>query len=362
MKIGILVYYLEPQSGESREAINLAIGLKRRRFDTSIYALACEFSVRQRLQTLGIHVVSRAEQLNSISKLKLMRYDPSLAAKLSQIVATEPPCDAYIVTQDAALPIIRKRESGQWIFLCNGDMSLLLLSRQFRKRAPVVGWSLSRSLVNQLESHARLAREYDVLLANSRFTRGLMSYLYDTSFDGVVYPPVDTDAFTPRQTVPAGQEYVFAVLRRTEEPAFPFVTRLARRVPVVVVGGATVQSADNRGKVGEDEIVRLYSAARLTVSFSHQEFFGYSIAESLACGTPVLALSQGGAPELITSGVDGWLEDNPTKLIERAEKVIRDGTPDAVRAQCRTESLRFAIDESTGNLAQFLVKSTGASK
>jgi glycosyltransferase involved in cell wall biosynthesis len=38
-----------------------------------------------------------------------------------------------------------------------------------------------------------------------------------------------------------------------------------------------------------------------------EEDFGLAIAESLACGTPVIAFDRGGARELVRSGVNGEL-------------------------------------------------------
>jgi glycosyltransferase involved in cell wall biosynthesis len=60
--------------------------------------------------------------------------------------------------------------------------------------------------------------------------------------------------------------------------------------------------------VGKVEDVRpWYHSAWLSVLVSENEAFGRVIVESMACGIPVVATRSGGIPEIVRSGIDGYL-------------------------------------------------------
>ncbi|CAN5888719.1 glycosyltransferase family 4 protein [soil metagenome] len=75
------------------------------------------------------------------------------------------------------------------------------------------------------------------------------------------------------------------------------------------------------------------------------EPFGYSVAEALACGTPVIANSRGSMSELIENGIDGFLvEGNETALTAVASVADLDRREIASRAADRF-SVSVMIDK-----------------
>jgi glycosyltransferase involved in cell wall biosynthesis len=70
------------------------------------------------------------------------------------------------------------------------------------------------------------------------------------------------------------------------------------------------------------------------------EPFGLVLAESLACGTPVITRPVGAAPEIITDGVTGFLCDTTEQMIEAVGRV------GALSPQaCRDDAaMRFSAD------------------
>jgi glycosyltransferase involved in cell wall biosynthesis len=79
--------------------------------------------------------------------------------------------------------------------------------------------------------------------------------------------------------------------------------------------GAVLQELIGRLKLTErvrivawlEDIAELYCALDVFVSASHTESFGLAIAEAMACATPVVATSTGGAREIIHPGETGLL-------------------------------------------------------
>ena len=74
-----------------------------------------------------------------------------------------------------------------------------------------------------------------------------------------------------------------------------------------------------RPSVSEAELTEAYQQADLFVFPSVAEGFGQVLLESLACGLPILSTTHTAAPDLITSGVEGFIVDpgRPDLLAER---------------------------------------------
>ena len=175
---------------------------------------------------------------------------------------------------------------------------------------------------------ARLARwdaatagRVDRFVANSQYVAGRIRRYYNRG-SAVVYPPVDTTFY--RLPDPA---------RRPPEPGFLIVSALVPykrvdlaisacrkvRVPLKVVGRGPEEARlrDLGGDTVEflgwrsDEDVRDLYAQSTAVLLPGVEDFGMVPVEAQACGTPVVALGQGGARETIEAGVTGILvEEN----------------------------------------------------
>ncbi len=95
------------------------------------------------------------------------------------------------------------------------------------------------------------------------------------------------------------------------------------------------------GSVGPDERNRVLRQAYAMLHLIHfEEPFGLSVVESMACGTPVIAFNRGSMPELITSGVNGFLVHDADGAVETLAQV---GSLE--RAACRrTAEERFSSE------------------
>ena len=91
---------------------------------------------------------------------------------------------------------------------------------------------------------------------------------------------------------------------------------------------------------GEARVRALGGAKALLHLINFDEPFGLSVAEALACGTPVIATNRGSMPELIEHGVTGLLVNNSAEAIEAIGHL---GGID--RAACRRAAeQRFSVD------------------
>lgn len=99
-------------------------------------------------------------------------------------------------------------------------------------------------------------------------------------------------------------------------------------------------------ELGVDERVEVVGrAAALLDPIRWPEPFGLVMAESLACGTPVLVRPQGAAPEIVTPGHTGWFFDDVASGVAAVAAV-----PLLDRQACRADAeARFSLERMAGD-------------
>jgi len=187
-------------------------------------------------------------------------------------------------------------------------------------------WAASRVLVNSAYSRESLYRAYGI--------SSVVSYL-----------GVDPELFLPLDLPRQGSVLSVGVL--DPRKGFDFLLRgLAlidevRRPPLVLVSNAAdsrereylAALADHLGVsvafkilISDDDLVRLYNSAALTLYTPVMEPFGFVPLESMACGTPVVGVREGGVRESVVDDVTGILVDrDPAELASAVRELLADG-------------------------------------
>jgi len=162
-----------------------------------------------------------------------------------------------------------------------------------------------------------------VILTNSQHTRDTIGKYYGLD-SRLAYLGVDSDRFHP--TGAAG-DYVLSVGTFEAHKGFDFLVRALARCPkprprLVLVGNedsarvsAQLHSqARDLGveletlvSIDHDRLVALYQEAAAFLYAPHKEPFGLVVLEAMACGIPVVAVSEGGPLESVVDGVTGFL-------------------------------------------------------
>jgi len=196
----------------------------------------------------------------------------------------------------------------------------------------------------------------------------------------VIYPPVDTEYFTPeagrggpdggRGTPDAGVEFYvtasrFVPYKRVDLIARAFA-RLGDRTLVIIGDGpdaAKVRAAAgaNVTLVGHQtrESVRDHLRRARAFLFAAEEDFGIAPVEALACGTPVIAFGRGGVTETVR-GLDDpsptgvfYAEQSPDALADAIRKFESLSTPISPRA-CRDRALLFTANRFRTEFRRFV--------
>ena len=81
-----------------------------------------------------------------------------------------------------------------------------------------------------------------------------------------------------------------------------------------------IDHKSNKLTLTDKQMANIYSEAFLTLCTSYSEPFGLAAIESMACGTPVLAVNEGGYRESVIDGVTGYLLPRNAKAF--ADKII----------------------------------------
>ena len=160
------------------------------------------------------------------------------------------------------------------------------------------------------------ADRVDLFLADSRHVRDRIAKHYRRP-SRVIYPPVDTDHFTPAARPagtsgsPAGTDAPYLIVSalvpyKGVDRAIRVANRL--RFPLRIVGtgpdarrlralaGPTVRFDS---WISAEELLEAYRASRALIQ-AHEEDFGIAPLEAMACGRPAIALRRGGAAEVVT--------------------------------------------------------------
>jgi len=175
----------------------------------------------------------------------------------------------------------------------------------------------------------RTARQVTHFTAISRHIQERIRRFYGRSAD-VVYPPVETDRWTPGSCTAAAEfDLVVSALvpYKRIDLAIETYNRLQRPLKIVGVGGEFERLRRMAGPTVEllgwqpDEIILdLYRRCGALV-FPGEEDFGIVPLEAQACGRPVIAFARGGALETVESGVTGLFFE--TQSVDALSDAVR---------------------------------------
>ncbi len=177
----------------------------------------------------------------------------------------------------------------------------------------------------------------DAYVANSEYTRSRIETYY-RRIATVVYPPIETDFFTPRlASLAQGKHpgYFLCVGRLTRDKRFDHAIAVAEKLGLHlrIVGTGSDEKRLRKlagehteflGRQTPKQLRELYRGARAFIQPGVEDF-GMASVEALACGTPVIAYGKGGIREIITNGVQGVLYQDqlPEALAEAIRQFLR---------------------------------------
>ena len=210
----------------------------------------------------------------------------------------------------------------------------------------------------------KVAQRPDILIANSHFIASKIKRYYDRD-SLVIYPPVDSSVFYPpikteessSKFKPPTKDYFLAIGRFLHYKKFDLVIEVFGELglPLKIAGRGPEEEklkklasafsnieflpfAETTDKVGV-----LYQNARAVI-FPQVEDFGLVAAESVACGTPVIAYNFGGAREIVNAHSGILFPQQTKKFIIKAIREFIEKEADFKPEIVSEQSKKFSKD------------------
>lgn len=262
--------------------------------------------------------------------------------------------DLVISSESGPAKGIRKGKDSVHICYCHTPMRYLWdLYDDYYKKSGVLTRTAMRIFRDSLRKYdLASAGGVDAFIANSFFVRERIKRIYGRE-STVVQPPVDTDFYTPPEKMPEKNYYLLAgQLVSYKNPDLAISAFARTDLPLIVAGEGPMEeqlrknapsNITFKGRVSDEKLRELYRGAKALI-FPGIEDFGITIVESLACGTPVIALEAGGALESIENRKNGifFKEESETALLEAVEEMeYKNFSPE----ECRKQALRFSREK-----------------
>jgi len=339
-KLKIAVYYNLPDGGAKKAIENIIIGLKSRGHKVDTYS-------GESFRSLGLSEKYNVNKiLLPLNLWRYKRFSQRLASKINK-----GDYDVAIITNSKILqhPYILKYLKFPKLLISQEPLRTVY-ERNFQKnyvyrkyyrglnRGLITLYSLLDNLVRKKPDQENLANA-DGLIVNSYFSKEKFLSAYGI-LGKVVYPGVDTTIFKP-SLKNNRENYILSIgiyhVVKAHDlviKALSFIPQNKRPILKILGFGSLVTSGkelqylkklrDNLGlqeKVKFEEaffgnnIIDYYQKAYLTIATHFLEPFGFTPIESMACGTPVVAVKEGGFRETVVDKETGLLvERDPQEL------------------------------------------------
>lgn len=216
------------------------------------------------------------------------------------------------------------------------------------------GWRTKIDSIDPLrKSYEKMIREVDLknsqrankVLVNSKYIQEVVRNIYQIDAS-VSYHGVDMEMF--RVLDAKKKDMVLSVGSLTPLKGFDFliqsVSRIERKFRPPLVIASNFQVLDEKfyleglaetlevelvllNNISDQDLVDLYNSARVTVYAPIREPFGLVSLESMACGTPVVAVREGGVQEAVIHQHTGIIVDrDPAQFAEAIRSLLADPT------------------------------------
>lgn len=217
------------------------------------------------------------------------------------------------------------------------------------------------------KSYLRDLSQIKRLLTNSKNTQKRIKTFTDRDAE-ILYPPVDTGFFCPGE--PKAKTYFLSFARLSSIKRVDRIVSAFQKMPdqhLIITYGkndperekiqSMIQWFTNikmQESPSDLELRELIRGAKATIYVPVDEDFGMSPVESMACGTPVIGVNDGGLKESIIDGQTGILIDprcEPDDIISAMKKIEIIGD---LTQKCVERANDFSLTKFEEQLKAFL--------
>ncbi len=142
------------------------------------------------------------------------------------------------------------------------------------------------------------------------------------------------------------ENFIYAIGNLSPHKGHKFIIDAVSLIPqnkrprlVIATGGVDMINATNLSlfakskevdlqileKISEKQHIEMYNKAQVTICAAHLETLGLSALESMACGTPVIAVREGGYRDIIEDKKTGFFVNRDTKELAQTIRKLLEG-------------------------------------
>jgi glycosyltransferase involved in cell wall biosynthesis len=284
------------------------------------------------------------------------RFLPLFPAAIGRVRA--PGADLLISTSHCVAKGVRVPPGAKHLCYCFTPMRYAwTFYEEYFGRNPLKG-AVAKPLLAGLRAWDRsTSRRVDRFVAISRHVQNRIRDFYGRDSD-IVYPPVDTDRWTPGPAPHGMFDLIVSALVPYKRVDLAVRAYAKLGYPLKIVGTGTglaglrataPPNVEFLGRQPDEKLLDLYRSCRLLV-FPGEEDFGIVPLEAQACGRPIVAFARGGALETVEAGVTGVFFEEQTEealLAAVSECAARQWDPAAARSNAE----RFGVEQFVSGLA-----------
>lgn len=396
----IAIYHNLPSGGAKRALFNYAKGLIEGGHEVDVYAPSSadeEFldlrPLVRRYHELGFRLLPRSISERSPLRQAIAQYVTARWSLMrhGKAVARQIDAGGYDVAfvhhcRFAQSPYVLRFLATPSVYYCQEArrVSFEYSMRHYTPQSTWLGRLLRLAYLLRLEPLLRrrdiqAARSATLILANSFFSVESIKRAYGryarVAYLGTDLGALRTSAMTDTTRANAvlsvgalhpskGHELVIDAVGALPDPDRPIVHVVADRA-VPRHGEKLADRAAALGvslllheRITDEELVALYSSVRVTVCAAELEPFGYTPIEAMACGTPVVAVREGGYKESVIDGHNGCLvERDRRQLADAIAALLTDDAGWERLSRGALESVdRWSMEQASATLERFLAE------
>ncbi len=230
---------------------------------------------------------------------------------------------------------------------------------------------LYASIINFFLRHYdyETAQRVDYFVANSKETARRVEKFYRRE-STVIYPPVEIERRIQNSMTKKKKLYYLSVGRLAWSKQIDIIIKAANqlKIPLKIVGTGpeekmlkelTGPTVEFLGGVSDEQLTALYRGAKATIFAALDEDFGIVPVESMAAGTPVIGLNQGGVKETVVDGKTGVLFNDPTvdcliSAIKKFDRTYRSDKTNKTYMACVNQAEKFSKERFVKEIRSFV--------